>query len=95
MFFKLKGNHHGANPSLYKNYGQELLMWAGVIWKRKIVFGKFRQQGGAKKRRNNIFPNWPMECSENAFWANTPTPNLPQSKTLYAQIHWSQLHLMA
>ena len=48
MFFKLWGNHHGANPSLYKNYGQELLMWAGVIWKRKIVFAKFRHKRAQK-----------------------------------------------
>ena len=48
MFFKLWGNHQGANPSLYKNYGQELLMWAGVIWKRKIVFAKFRHKRAQK-----------------------------------------------
>jgi hypothetical protein len=48
MFFKLKGNHQGAIPSLYRQYGQELLMWAGVIWKRKIVFGKIRHKGVQK-----------------------------------------------
>ena len=30
MFFKLNGNHQGANPSLYRKYGQELLMWAAA-----------------------------------------------------------------
>jgi hypothetical protein len=48
MFFKLKGNHQGVIPSLYRKYGQELLMWAGVIWKRKIVFGKFRHKAAPK-----------------------------------------------
>ena len=56
---------------------------------------KISPQGGAKKRRHCLSPIWPMECSENAFQAITPTPKLPQSKTLYAQIHWSQLHLSA
>ena len=55
---------------------------------------KISPQGGARKRRHCISPNWPMECSD-GFWAITPTPNLPQSKPLYPQIHWSQLHLMA
>ena len=36
-----------------------------------------------------------MEWSENALWAITPTLNLPQSKPLYPQIHWSQLQLLA
>ena len=69
-------------------------MWAGVIWKRKIVFGKFRHKA-APKNYDIVCPNLPMECSENAFWAITPTPNLPPSKPLYPKIHWSQLHLLA
>ena len=48
MFFKLNGNHQGVNPSLYKKYGQELLMWVGVIWQRKKLFGKFRHKGSQK-----------------------------------------------
>jgi hypothetical protein len=67
MFFKLKGNHQGANPSLYRKYGRELLMWEGVIWQRKIVFGKFRQRGRRQKTTTFYTPIWPMECSENAF----------------------------
>ena len=33
-----------------------------------------------------------MECSENAFWAITPTPKLPQSKPLYPQVQGSDLN---
>ena len=76
MFFKLKGNHQGANPNLYRKYGQELLMWAGVIWQRKIVFGKFRQQGGAKKQRHCLSPIWPMECTENGYNSHTEPPTV-------------------
>ena len=95
MFFELKGNHQGANPSLYRKYGKELLMWAGVIWQKKIVFGKLKisPQGGAKKQRHCLSPIWPMECSENAFWAITPTPKLRQSKPLYPHVvHGSVLN---
>ena len=85
MFFKHEGNHQGAIPSLHRKYGQELLMWAGVIWKRKIVFVKFRHKA-APKNYDIVCPNLPMECSENAFWAITPTPKLPQSKPLYPHV---------
>ena len=51
MFFKLKGNHQGANPSLYRKYGQELLMWAGIIWPRKIVFGKLKNFATGRRQK--------------------------------------------
>ena len=47
---------------------------------------------GRHKRGNCSSPNWPKECSENAFGDISPTPNLPQSKPLYPQVHGSVLN---
>ena len=93
MFFKLKGNHQGANPSLCRKYGPELLMWAGVIWQRKIVFGKFRHKRAQKNDEiiHLLIGQW--NVLKNAFWAITPTPRLPQSKPLYPHVvHGSVLN---
>ena len=36
IFLKLKGDYHGAYLSLWQKYGQEILIWAGLIKKKSF-----------------------------------------------------------
>ena len=47
MSFKLEGNHQGANPSLYKKYGQELIIVLSELFGK----GKLSLENFAARRR--------------------------------------------